>query len=44
LYETIDFAPRQRGTKALARWGAVYSRPRRDAIKYPLAGAMSREN
>jgi hypothetical protein len=24
--------------------GAVYNRARRDAIKYPLADAMSREN
>jgi hypothetical protein len=30
--------------KVSPRSAAVYSRSRPDAIKYPLAGAMSREN
>jgi hypothetical protein len=30
--------------EVFARSAAVYSRARREAINYPLAGAMSREN
>jgi hypothetical protein len=43
--ETIGFAAASlQNAGCLARSAAVYSRPDREAIKYPLEGVMSREN